>query len=158
MVATRRLYYGVYILVYMPPKEAKMQTKTCLDKECKRHLTYASTPFCSLCGGVVDVFHYTKPSFENLHELLAEDLNNEDLFQVVYPDDKDFVLALPNNFKKQGGEDLTYSTSNEIVDLGKDMAPLLDDFTKDDWVRFVEVLDAKDIKYEKKIGVLQWFV
>lgn len=157
MGANRELYYGVYMRVYMPPKEVKKKIKTCLDKECMRHMQYVSTPFCPLCGGKIDEFEYIKPSFENLHELLSEDLDDEDLFQVVYPDDKDFVIALPNNFKTQGGFLFTYDTSTEIVDLGSDLTPLLYDFLKEDWVRLVKVLDMKRIKFEKKIGVLQWF-
>ena len=158
MSAMRKLYYGVYMRVYMPAKEVEMTTKTCLDKKCIRHMKYASTPFCPLCGGIVDTFKYNKPSFENLHELLAEELNNEDLFQVVHPDDKDFVIAVPNNYKTQGGVNFTNDTSTEIVDFGSDLTPLLNDFTKDSWVELVKVLDAKDIKSEKKCGVLQWFV
>lgn len=148
------LFYGPYMRVWMPAVLVEKHTETCTNPGCSKHMKNVDTPYCPACGAKVDVLRYNKESEQNLHDFLEEKFNDCDMFQVVYPDDGDYVLAVPNRTSDQGGRHFEDDSEIEIIDLlnNKDLS----DFVRNDWVKFEAALQAADIKYEKKLGVLKW--
>lgn len=153
----RQLYFGPYIRVWMPETEYEVDRKTCTNfSKCGNYGIYLHTEFCEKCGSEVKNITIKMKSQLNLNEFLEEELDDEDLFTPVYPDDADFILAVPN-CGGQGGTNFEDSPDTEILVISD--RPRISDMTifdQKDWKKFITALFDKKIKHERKIGVLQW--
>ena len=153
----RRLYYGPYMRVWMPEITVGVGSRTCTNERCKKHGEHIRYNFCSCCGAEVKNITIQKPSHLNLHEFLEEELNDQDLFTAVYPDNVDYIIAVPNRLSVQGGVFFEDEPKTEVLLLGKEMTYDKSYFEKEDWRKFSEALAKKDIKHEALVGILQWF-
>lgn len=153
----RRLFYGPYMRIWLPEEEIEKSEKSCTKEECPKHKQYTNTNFCATCGSRVEVIRWKEASQINLHEFLEEELGNEDMFIPVYPDDVDYIIAVPNIVSTQGGFYFDDESKTEIMNMGNEVDPNWEWFGKPDWVNLSEALANKDIKFENFVGVLQWF-
>lgn len=153
----RRAYFGPYMRVWMPETESSISTQTCTNEGCEKYGKHVASKFCPQCGSLVATVLMKKWSRLNLHEFLEKELNNIDMFQVVYPDDVDYVIAVSNITSKQGGTFFEDESEVEVLIFQDNKQKFEADFEKEDWVKFEEALKAKDIKCEKLTGILQWF-
>jgi hypothetical protein len=141
----------------MPETVNDVDIKTCTNEACGSHGDYLHIKFCDKCGSEVKSMTIKRKSHLNLGEFLEKELDNEDLFTPVYPDDVDFILVIPN-CEGQGGTHFEDSVDTEVFVLSDtpevcDMAI----FDQEDWKRFIQVLVDKTIKYERKVGILRWY-
>jgi len=153
----RQLYYGPFMRVWMPEVTVGVNSKTCTNEKCEKHGEHIHHNFCPHCGAEVKHLLIQKPSHLNLHEFLEEELNDQDLFTAVYPDNVDYIIAVSNRRAGQGGVFFEDDPKTEVLLLGKEMTYDKSYFDKEDWKKFSEALAKKDIKHEALVGVLQWF-
>lgn len=153
----RQLYFGPYMRVWMPEIIASNDIQTCVNEKCEKHGEYLHTKFCPYCGSEVKNVTLQKPSQLGLHEFLEKELNDEDMFTAVYPDNVGFIIVVSNRRSSQGGKFLDDDgVETEFVILS-DSPMDMSDFEKEDWKKFANALGKKKIAFEKKIGVLQWY-
>lgn len=152
----RQLYHGPYMRIWMPVIEITVKIKTCINEGCTKHKEYAPTSFCPTCGSRAEEFSYQKSSQMNLHEFLDEELDDEDMFTAVYPDNVDYIIAVPNRPNRQGGHYFEDESRTEILNDEKP-PPVHSEFEHEDWAELSGALAKKGIRFEKLVGVLQWF-
>jgi len=145
----------------MPEVMTSIPSQTCISKSCEKHGEHLRHKFCPYCGSPVEIINIRKSSHLNLHEFLLEEFKDEDLFTAVYPDDVDYIIAVPNRRDRQGGTYFHDDPRTEILILseGLDHKPYMHvhDFEGEDWIKLEEALKKRNIKYKKLTGVLQWF-
>jgi hypothetical protein len=85
---------------------------------------------------------------KNIHELMRQILNDEDLFRVARISDIPGQIIVPNRTKSQGG--------SYIKDQGVWDAPI-PNFSHEDWVRVTKMFRELNIDYYSKSGVVMWY-
>jgi len=142
-------YLGSYIKVYPPKREYTDKLHTCSNIKCNIHGKCRSDKFCSVCGSPIEFCSVQRNGHVNMQDFLIEELKDENLFQVIYMDNKDYQIFIPNS-KEQGG---TY-----IEEYGEySLSESANQFEHNDWIALIEKLEEKEFNFEKKIGVVSYY-
>ena len=151
------VFYGPYMRIWLPKIENEEIETICPNETCVKYKKRASSKFCSECGSEIEEIKITEFDEPDLGEFLEEEFNDRDMFIGVSPEELDYVLTLPNNVSRQGGFYYEDGCQTEILTINKDEEdPNWEHFEREDWVKLTELLTKKGIKFEKKVGVLQW--
>jgi hypothetical protein len=149
-------YVGPYFKVWPPKIETNFPMQTCSNTECCGHGIYSSSNFCNRCGSEVKQVPVKRIQKKCMHEFMEEELNNEDLFNEItleYSEEHKDCVLLTSNYNGQGGITFDQCYSGET-----DMPPTdLTLFEKGDWKKMSDALERKDVKFEKKIGIINYF-
>lgn len=153
----RNFYYGPYMKIWLPSVPSTKHQRICPNGGCTNHFKYVQTPFCPLCGHMIEDETVQVLCRMSLHDFFEKEFNDIDLFIVIHPDNEDYTIALSNQTSIQGGRHFEYSDSSEILTFSEESIQQLKSFfNQEDWVKFEESLKKNDIRYEKKTGIIQW--
>jgi NAD-dependent SIR2 family protein deacetylase len=151
MSVDRKIYVGPYLDVTIPIVCLSKFCLTCSNKKCTNYKKTCTGNFCKLCGSPLDSITFKEEHLVDIHEIMLNELNNQDLLSTIYKPDGNVLLI--SNFKEQGGfridsgETIEYSLENINEDL----------FKQKDWINIMNKLEEHKIGYIKKIGIINYY-
>jgi len=135
--------------VYPPEKTYLEKLNTCSNTLCELHGKYLNDSFCGKCGSAITFYHVQRKGHVNMEDFLEEKFNNIDLFRVIFMDDKDYQIFIPN-MREQGGV--------HIEEHGEYSLPEnINQFEHKDWIALINKLEEEKFNFEKKIGVVAYY-
>ncbi len=144
MSTTKEVYAGKYLRVWMP-------TATIVDQDCricpkcKKKLGYK---YCPLCGTETEATE--RQTCEDIHDIMKKIFDDYDQFMTVsfwYEVRPDYTIVLPNSNLDCG----------ELLDE-EDEAEFSDQELTGDWIKLMEELDKRNIRYEIHNGAVSFFM
>ena len=139
-------YIGSYLRVYMPKYERKSGVQYCPNCE-KQSLS----KFCGSCGS--EMQNQMVQIMLHPYELVEEHFGDGDEFSYhQLHDEKDYYIVMPNTVGDEAG-----ATFSEYNSDGEFESEIPDGGFSDNWNKLMEILDANDIGYEERRGVVGYF-
>ena len=141
MSSSQSVYIGVYFKVYMP-KEKYVSG----ERQCPQCQKYLSSEFCPKDG--TKTFEIEKERLSDFYDLCETVFGNGDQFSTGNIDESDFNIVIANTEGQPGhlhvGEETEQSLPKE-------------DYSGD-WQVLSNALDERGIRYEKRFGVVSYWM
>jgi len=142
-------YIGKYFRVWMPDESEKFEIAWCYDCLEERSVAHNYCPKCSCQLGQVDQI---VSRMQRMDSLFEDVFDNNDQFYTHrgYFNELDYWIVLPNTYI-QGG----VSIDSEVNEIEIDMPEASHHL---DWSRLYKELLNRDIKFEEKFGIVNYWM
>jgi hypothetical protein len=151
MSVTRWTFAGPYLRIWGPKETEIRAIKTCPKEACPNHKILIYGTYCSKCGSPIKEIKVSVEYPFIINSFTEKHFKNCDMFMRAQNIEPGYEIVVPNNRTRQGGiyvdEDGEFSLPTYGTEIFKE---------REDWAKLIAKLTELNIKFEMKIGIVQW--